>query len=72
MTFDVILLVCRLGQSPIECQPPTAFDKAVLGNAPNELRCMMDGQQHLAQDASLVPNGFWPKIICAKHEDENL
>ena len=62
MTFDILLLVCRLGQSPMECQPPTAFDKAVLGNVPNELRCMMDGQQHLAQASELIPEGYYAKF----------
>ena len=72
MTFDVIALVCALGQSPAECQPPTALRQIFLGTVPNELRCAMDGQEHLAQAASMVPDGYLVKLICARHEDEKL
>lgn len=72
MTFDVIILVCRLGMDPTECQPPTALRQIYLGTVPNELRCGMDGEEHLAQAASMVPEGYWPKLICPRREDEKL
>jgi hypothetical protein len=72
MTFDVIALVCLLGQDPAECQPPTALRQIYLGNVRNELMCGIEGQQHLAQAASMVPDGYRVKLICARHEDENL
>lgn len=70
--FDVIVLVCALGQAPQECQPPTALRQIYLGTVPNELRCGMDAQEHLAQAASMIPSGYWPKLICPRHEDEKL
>jgi len=70
MTFDVIVLVCALGQSPTECQPPTALRQIYLGTVPNEIRCAMDGQEHLAQAASMVPEGYWPKVICVRRPEE--
>ena len=72
MTFDVVVLICRLGMSPWECQPQTAFDKHILANVPNELRCGMDGQQILAASGIVPPDGYWPKITCARHPDERL
>jgi len=72
MTFDVIALVCLIAQDPSECQPPTALRQIYLGTVPNELRCAMDGQEHLAQAASMVPEGYRVKLICARHEDERL
>jgi hypothetical protein len=72
MTFDVIALVCALGQSPSECQPPTALRQIFLGNVRNELMCAIEGQQHLAQAASMVPDGYRVKLICTRHEDEKL
>lgn len=72
MTFDIIALVCALGQAPQECQPPTALRQIFLGNVRNELMCGIEGQQHLAQAASMVPVGYRVKLICARHEDENL
>jgi hypothetical protein len=72
MTFDVIALVCALGQSPSDCQPPTAFRQIFLGTVPNELRCTTDAQEHLAQASSLVPEGYWIKIICPRREEDKL
>ena len=70
MTYDVIALVCALGQAPQECQPPTALRQIFLGNVRNELMCGIEGQEHLAQAASMVPDGYRVKLICARHEDE--
>ena len=72
MTFDVIALVCALGMDPAECQPPTALRQIFLGNVRNELMCGLEGQEHLAQAASMVPSGYRVKLICARHEDEQL
>jgi hypothetical protein len=72
MTFDIIALVCALGQDPQECQPPTALRQIYLGNVRSELMCGIEGQQHLAQAASMVPDGYRVKLICARHEDESL
>lgn len=72
MTYEIIALICRLGMDPSECQPPTAFDRIVLGTAPNEIRCNMDGEEHMASVAGLVPEGFWVKIMCPRREEKKL
>jgi hypothetical protein len=72
MTIDIIALICVLGQDPRECQPPTAFEVVPLGNVTNELRCMSEGQQHLAQASEHVPSGYYAKLVCTRHEDEKL
>jgi len=70
--FDIIALVCALGMNPSECQPPTALRQIYLGTAPNELRCAIDMEEHLAQAANMVPKGYWPKLICPRREEEKL
>ena len=72
MTFDVIALVCLIAQDPSECQPPTALRQIYLGHVPNELMCSIEGQEHLAQAASMIPAGYRVKIICPRREDEKL
>jgi hypothetical protein len=70
--FDIIVLICALGMEPQECQPPTAVDQVFLGSVPNEIRCGMDGEEHLAQAASLVKAGYFIKITCVRREDDWL
>ena len=72
MTYDIVVLVCALGMQPSECQPPTALRQIYLGTVQNELRCGIDAQEHLAQAATMVPDGYWPKLICPRREDEKL
>jgi hypothetical protein len=70
--FDIIVLICALGMEPQECQPPTAADQVFLSSVPNEIRCGMDGEERLAQAASLVKPGYFVKITCVRREDERL
>ena len=70
--FDIIALVCVLGQSPAECQPPTALRQIFLHTVSNELRCGIEGQEHLALAASMVPDGYYVKLTCVRREDERL
>ena len=72
MTFDIIGLVCLLAQDPSECQPSTALRQIYLGNVRNELMCGIEGQEHLAQAASMIPDGYRVKLICARHEEDKL
>ena len=72
MTFDIIALVCALGQSPVECQAPTAREVMVLGNVPTELRCLLESQQHMAQVAGLIKPDEYAKFSCVRHPDESL
>lgn len=71
-TFSIIALVCALGQSPYECQPPTARERISLGVVSNEIMCAIESQQHLGQVASLVGKDEYAKIICLRNEDEKL
>ena len=70
--FDIIVLVCALGMAPQECQSPTALRQIYMGHVPNEMRCGMDAQEHLAQAASMVPEGYWAKLTCPRREEEKL
>lgn len=72
MTFDVILLVCTLGQSPAECQPPTARSVMVLETGVrSELACMREFALSSAKVSSLIdPAHEFPKLSCLRHEDE--
>jgi hypothetical protein len=67
--FDIIVLICALGMEPRECQPPTAVDQVFLGSVPNEIRCGIEGEEHLAHAASLVKPGYFIKITCVRRED---
>ena len=66
-----ILLICSVGQSPIECQRPTA--RSVLTHeteAQLPYSCLMEANQYAAQNsvtARLKPDE-WLKIGCAKKE----
>jgi hypothetical protein len=70
--FDVIALVCALGQTPQECQPPTSLRQIFLGTVSNEIRCGIEGQEHLASASSMVPAGYYAKMTCVRREDEKL
>ena len=72
MVYDVVALICALGQDPVECQPPTALRQIYLGHVTNEIMCAIEGQQHLAQAATMVPVGYYSKVVCLRHEDEAL
>ena len=74
MTFDVILMICTLGQSPVECQPPTARSVMVLETGvANELACMREFTMSAAKVASLIdPAHEYPKLACTRREDERL
>jgi hypothetical protein len=70
--FEIVALVCAFGQSPQDCQPPTALRQIFLGTVRNELMCGLEGQEHLAQAASMVPEGYWSKLTCVRRADEKL
>jgi hypothetical protein len=74
MTFNVILMLCALGQSPEECQPPTARSVMVLEKGVrSEIACMRE----FALSAAKVPGLYdpaheYPKLACERVEDESL
>lgn len=70
--FDIVVLICAVGMAPQECQPPTALRQIYMGHVDNELRCGIDAEEHLAQAASMVPAGYWPKLTCPRREEEKL
>lgn len=67
--FNIIALVCVLGQDPAECQPPTAHDVIVLHKVDSELACLRESQMHLAKAASLVAANEYVKIACVREKD---
>lgn len=70
--FDVVALVCLLGQDPKECQPPTAHQVLELGTVSNELRCGIEGLQRLAQYPGFYMDyhRYYVKVTCLKREAE--
>lgn len=68
MTFNVILLICALGQSPSECQPPTARSVMVLEKGVrSELACMREFAISSAKVASLIDAEHeFPKLSCER------
>lgn len=70
--IEVVALICALGQTPDECQPPTALKQVHLGVVATKAACGVIGQQLAAQAAGETPGGYWPKITCLPIEDSNL
>jgi hypothetical protein len=66
MTFDVLLLVCILGQDPSECVPQTARAVEKIGEGTSELDCMRWGA--LSSGGSVVKpqQGEYAKIECVR------
>ena len=72
MTFNVILLICALGQSPADCQPPTARSVMVLEKGVrSELSCMREFALSSAKVASLIDAEHeYPKLSCERIAEE--
>ena len=72
MTFNVVLMICALGQSPSECQPPTARSVMVLEKGVrSELACMREFALSSAKVASLIdPAREYPKLSCERIAEE--
>lgn len=49
MTWTVTAFLCAIHLSSAQCDRASAQDILVLGNADNELSCMLGGQMTLAQ-----------------------
>lgn len=74
MTFDVIMLICQLGQQPAECQAPTARSVMTLERGlHSELECMRAFTMDAPKVASLLdPEHEYPKLACTKGEGDDL
>lgn len=74
MTYEVIALICMLGQDPAECQPPTAQSVFTLSRGiRNEIECQRRFEMDLAKVAALYdPAMSYPKLACERVEDERL
>jgi len=74
MTFNVILLLCNLGQLPSECQPPTARSVMVLETGVRtEIACMREFVMSAAKVPGLYdPAHEYPKLACERVSDEAL
>lgn len=74
MTFNVVLLLCALGQSPSECQPPTARSVVILEKGVrSEIACMREFALSAAKVPGLYdPEHEYPKLMCEHVSDEAL
>jgi hypothetical protein len=66
MMFQIVALICALGQDPAECEPPTARDVIVIGESPSTLACQRDGALALGKIAALIGEREYPKVICRR------
>jgi hypothetical protein len=69
MPFQVVALICALGQDPAECQPPTARDVVVVGEAGDELACLRRGMVDAGKLYVLVGEHDYVKIMCRRKRD---
>lgn len=66
MTFEILALICSLGQPPRECVPQTARDHYTLGTEASDLACMRQAQMSAGKvDLSLGPDEY-RKFICLR------
>lgn len=57
-------LLCATSLSYAQCDRASAQDVLVLGNADNEIACMMGAQMTLASLAIEAGEGFYWKVTC--------
>lgn len=66
MTFEILALVCALGQDPRECMPPTARVVEKIGEEHSELACLRQGALS-AGGATVKPGeGEYLKLMCVR------
>lgn len=66
MTFEIISLICTLGQSPQECIPQTARSVYKLGTETNELACMRQAQMSEGKVTLSLAPGEYHKFMCVR------
>jgi hypothetical protein len=66
MTFEIIAMICALGQSPTECVPQTSRSHWTLGTEANELGCMRQAQMSDAKISLAASPGEYIKFMCVK------
>jgi hypothetical protein len=60
--FDVIALICALGQAPQDCVPQTARAVEKIAEVDNELGCLRWGVLSTPRGTHIGP-GEYPKVI---------
>jgi len=66
--FDIIALVCALGQVPQDCIPQTARSVYELGQSDSELACMRQAQMSDGK-VSLTSNpDEYKKFMCVRRK----
>ena len=68
MTFDVILLVCALGQPPSECVPQTARSVERLGSESSDLACMRRAMLSAPKGVEIGDDAY-PKAMCIRRSE---
>jgi hypothetical protein len=63
--FQVLILICSAQLRAQDCDRDNAIDVIGGHTAPNEITCMHDAEESLAQ-TSLVRSGVYPKIMCTR------
>jgi hypothetical protein len=65
--FQIMILVCAIGTSRMDCQADTALDVVRGPVVASEILCGRDGQAYLAQ-TSIVPRGpqDYVKVQCLR------
>jgi hypothetical protein len=63
--FDVITLICALGQAPQDCVPQTARVVEKIAEVDNELGCLRWGVLSTPRGAHIGP-GEYPKVMCER------
>ena len=66
MTFEILALICALGQQPRECIPQTARVVEKIGEEKSELACLRSGA--LTSGSAIVKpkDGEYEKIMCLR------
>ncbi len=66
MTFEILALICALGQDPRECIPQTARVVEKIGEEHTELGCLRSGA--ISSGGAIVKpgDGEFEKIMCLR------
>lgn len=67
MTFEIVALVCSLGQAPSECIPQTARSVYKLGVEQSDLACMRQAQMSEGRVSLSLADGEYYKFMCVRH-----
>ena len=66
MTFEIIAMICALGQGPRECVPQTARSTFKVGEESNELACMRAAQMGAGKLSFRLRDDETWKFMCVR------